>query len=96
LGQPGRDINQDIKALVEAGLPARVQQALDSVRVIGNEAVHPGVLDLRDDPKMATALFELVNFIADKMLTEPREIESIYASLPESKLDGIKQRDKSS
>jgi hypothetical protein len=63
LGFPGDNINADIKAMVGQGLAVQVQRALDIVRVIGNEQVHPGVLDVRDDPEMATRLFELVNFI---------------------------------
>jgi len=64
------------------------------VRVIGNEAVHPGVIDLKDDRDTANKLFKLVKFIAEKMITEPREIEELYNSLPEDKLKGIKDRDK--
>lgn len=95
LGQPGKNINADIKALVEAGLPPKVQEALDSVRVIGNDAVHPGTIDLKDDRDTANKLFKLVNFICQKMITEPKEIEDIYGSLPADKLEAIKQRDKS-
>lgn len=94
LGQPGKNINTDIKALVANGLPPKVQEALDSVRVIGNEAVHPGTIDLNDDRETASQLFKLVNFIAQKMITEPREIDEIYNGLPADKLDGIKDRDK--
>lgn len=61
LGQPGKNINQDIAALVTAGLPPGVQQALDSVRVIGNEAVHPGTIDLRDNRAVAGALLSLIH-----------------------------------
>ena len=93
LGQPGKNINADIAALVAKGLPPRVQEALDSVRVIGNEAVHPGTLDLRDNRAVAGALFKLVNFIATKLITEPNEISSIYGSLPSDKLDAIAKRD---
>ncbi len=95
LGQPGKNINKDIKTLVEDGLPHRVQQALDSVRVIGNDAVHPGTIDLRDDRETVNKLFKLVNFIATKMISEPLEIDELYGTLPQDKLDGIKQRDSS-
>ncbi|OIA98735.1 hypothetical protein AK95_16380 [Paenibacillus sp. LC231] len=88
LGQPGKNINNDIKELVAKGLPPKVQEALDVVRVIGNDAVHPGTIDLRDDFKTVTTLFKLVNFITQKMITEPREIDEIYGRLPGDKLDG--------
>ncbi|HKQ46808.1 MAG TPA: DUF4145 domain-containing protein [Phycisphaerae bacterium] len=93
LGQEGKNINDDVKALVAAGLPTKVQQALDTVRVIGNEAVHPGTIDLRDDRATANMLFRLVNFIANKMISEPKEIDNIYVSLPKDKLEAIAKRD---
>jgi hypothetical protein len=93
LGEPGHNINADIASLVAKGLPSRVQQALDSVRVIGNEAVHPGSIDLKDDLDTVSRLFKLVNFIAHKMITEPREIDELYSSLPADKLAGIAKRD---
>ena len=93
LGQSGKNINADIAALVTSGLPAKVQQALDAVRVIGNDAVHPGSIDLRDDRETVNKLFRLVNFIAYKMITEPREVDEIYNGLPPDKLAGIAKRD---
>ena len=93
LGQPGKDINTDIKAMVVLGLPPKVQPALDSVRVIGNEAVHPGTIDLKDDRETTNKLFKLVNFIATKMISEPKEIDDLYGSLPSDKLKGIITRD---
>jgi hypothetical protein len=93
LGEQGQDLNNDIKNLVLKGLPPKVQEALDSVRVIGNESVHPGQLNLNDNREIATQLFKLVNFIATKLITEPKEIEDLYRSLPQSKLDGINKRD---
>lgn len=93
LGQSGNNINDDIKELVKNGLPPKVQEALDSVRVIGNEAVHPGTLNIKDDREIALKLFKLVNFIAQKTITEPKEIDEIYSSLPKDKIDGIKKRD---
>lgn len=38
-------------------------------------------------------LFRLVNFIANKMISEPKEIDNIYVSLPKDKLEAIAKRD---
>jgi hypothetical protein len=94
LGEAGKKIDDDIASLVKKGLPVAVQQALDTVRVTGNEAVHPGTIDLRDNQKLAAALFGLVNFIVEKMISEPKQIEELYNSLPKEKLEGIQARDK--
>jgi len=94
LGLAGRDINGDIGELVKKGLHTHVQKALDSVRVIGNEAVHPGELDLRDDRATAEKLFILVNRVAYDLITYPKELDDIYNDLPPNKLAGIESRDK--
>ena len=85
LGGKGQNIQQDIDALLEKGLPAGVLEAMDSVRIIGNEAVHPGHIDLRDDAETATLLFNLINFVAEKTLTDPKKLIEFYNSLPKSK-----------
>lgn len=95
LGQPGDNINDDIAALVKKGLSPTVQQALDSVRVIGNNCVHPGELDIRDNPETVQQLFRLVNFIAQTMITDPKEIQKIYDALPDSSRNAIDRRDQS-
>ncbi|WP_339614511.1 DUF4145 domain-containing protein, partial [uncultured Parvibaculum sp.] len=59
LGQSGKNINDDIRKLVAAGLDSRIQQALDYVRVVGNNAVHPGQIDFKDDRGTAEKLFGL-------------------------------------
>src|SRR3989344_5911139 len=58
LGEKGKDLNTDIGNLVKKGLPVKVQQSLDALRVIGAQAVHPGELDLRDDQTTAEQLFK--------------------------------------
>jgi hypothetical protein len=94
LGCQGKDINKDIGILVQKGLPEEVQQALDIVRVIGNEAVHPGELDLRDDNTTVIQLFGLINFIIEDRITRKKKIGQLYQLLPESKRQGIEIRDK--
>jgi hypothetical protein len=94
LGEKGKNINDDIASLVAKGLPAAVQKSLDVVRVIGNEAVHPGEIDLRDDQTIVNMLFRLVNLISEKMITEPKTINEIYEILPPEKREQIERRDK--
>lgn len=93
LGEKGRSIDDDIASLVKKGLAPVVQKSLDVVRVIGNEAVHPGTMDLRDDASTASSLFGLVNAIAEQMLTHPKHVQGLYDKLPQSKRDAIDKRD---
>jgi hypothetical protein len=93
LGQQGKNINFDIAALVAKGLDPRVQQALDVVRVVGNDAVHPGAIDLRDDRATAERLFGLVNLIVERMISYPKHVDALYATLPETNRAEIAKRD---
>lgn len=93
IGEKGANINDDIASLVSKGLPVEVQQALDIIRVVGNEQVHPGELDVRDDPSIATELFRLINFIVEDRISRPKSISALYSRLPAAKLESIKQRD---
>lgn len=93
LGCKGQNINEDIATLVEKGLPVRIQQALDFVRVVGNNAVHPGTMALEDNPQTALALFGLVNMIVDNQITQPKHVEALFGTLPERALEAIAKRD---
>jgi hypothetical protein len=89
VGAIGKDLDAKIGFLVSGGLSSRVQQALDIVRVTGNESVHPGQMDLRDDSETARALFDLVNLIVENQVSEPRQTDELYALLPKDKRDHI-------
>jgi hypothetical protein len=93
LGEKGKNIDDDIAALVKKGLPVQIQKALDAVRVIGNHAVHPGELDLKDDIATVETLFGVINLIADRMITQPKELNALYDTLPEGAKDRINRRD---
>jgi hypothetical protein len=92
LGESGKDLDADIASLVAKGLNPLVQQSLDFVRVIGNESVHPGVLDMKDDRETATKLFDLVNAIADQMITHPKHVRGLYEKIPPGKREAIETR----
>ena len=94
LGETSK-IDNMIGNLVKKGLPTIVQKALDAVRVIGNKAVHPGQIAFDvDDKSTAETLMKLLNIITERLITEPKEIDGIFDTLPQSVKDSIEKRDK--
>ena len=95
LGKDGKNINSDIKELVKEGLSPKIQKALDLLRVIGNNAVHPGQINLDDNKEVALKLFKILNMIANEMITQPKEVETLYDEIiPEESKKHIEIRDK--
>lgn len=80
----------------ERKVPDEVQQVLDAARVVGNEAVHPGQIDIRDNAAIAQAIASALNLIAHYLITGPRKAKELYEKLPETKRLTIKNRDQSS
>lgn len=93
LGEKGKDLNEDIGSLVRKGLDPDVQRALDALRVVGNNAVHPLELDLRDDQETVGALFGLINFIVEDRIARPKKLDALYGNLPEGAREAIERRD---
>ena len=80
--------------MVADGLPKPIQQALDTVRVVGNNAVHPGKIDLKDDVATAEKLFGLVNLIAQDRISNPKAVAEMYEQVvPEGTRNAIEARD---
>lgn len=94
LGENDRDINKNIGGLVSRGLPLKIQQALDVVRVVGNKAVHPGTIAFDvDDEQTALMLMNLINMIVEYMISQPKQINEMYSKLPDSVKKSISKRD---
>lgn len=94
LEEDGNDLNSKIGLLVKKGLSIKIQQALDILRVVGNNAVHPGQINLKDNSKIARSLFQLVNIIGDEMITKPKDVSNLFEDLvPEKQKEGIVKRD---
>jgi len=93
LGEDGKNINDDIGSLVSKGLPIEVQQALDYCRVIGNNGVHPGEIEINDNPDIAHSLFEMINFIVEDRISRPKKVAGLYSILPKGALEAVEKRD---
>jgi hypothetical protein len=93
LGAKGDTIDKMIGDLMSKGLPVQVQQALDTVRVIGNNAVHAGKMDQADVEATVNQLFALVNIIVEQQVTQPKKIAELFGTLPEGARNGIERRD---
>ena len=97
LGESEYNLNRAIGNLSKKGLPQDVIKLLDAVRIVGNEGgAHEGQIDLtgQDSKEIVDKLFWLINFIVEKMINEPQEIENTFQSLPSDKKQGVEQRDK--
>jgi hypothetical protein len=93
-GADNYSINSEIGDLVEEGvISPRIQRALDAVRVVGNNSVHPGEMNMDDNRETASALFMLINEIVDEAIARDKRIDSVYEQLPEDDLEGIANRD---
>lgn len=90
---PSGNLNTKIGKMVEQGLDVRVQKALDVVRITGNDKIHPGQISEVDTIEVAKSMFELVNFIVDKLIIQPSKIDNMFSGLPEEKKEQIKKRD---
>ncbi len=47
---------------------------------------------LKDDRSVALILFDLINLVAEQMITQPKAVKAIYEKLPEAKRIAIKVR----
>ena len=94
LGGGGKNINDDIATIVERGVDQQVQKALDIIRVFGNNGAHNNSVNLNEKLEDVQFMFSLINFVADKMITQKKEIDGLYDGLPEGIKNQIKNRDK--
>ncbi|MGH0487453.1 DUF4145 domain-containing protein [Bacillus mycoides] len=78
----GNNIYQNIKLLKERdNINDVVFDALDAVRLVGNNAVHPGKIKIDDNPKIAITLFWLLNFIVEELISKPAKVREFRESL---------------
>lgn len=87
-----QSLNEKVGSLKTRGLPQGVIDALDVVRITGNNAVHPGEIT-EDDMPTVTVLFGLLNQIVDYMVTQPANTQKLLAQMPPGSIKAIQRRD---
>lgn len=93
IGGKGRKIDEDIAELLQSNrISHQVQKACDVLRVIGNNAVHPGQIDINDNPETVKPLFSLLNFIVYEAIQQKAEVNKLYNDLPNGALQAIERR----
>lgn len=94
LGEGGKDINKDIRSLAQKQtLPQLIINVADTVRLTGNNAVHPGEMNEEDIDYVASKMFSLLNIIVNKGISEPKELKALYELTPESKREYAEKTD---
>lgn len=94
LGEDGSNINDDIRSLAAKNiLPPMVVKVADTVRITGNNAVHPGTMKDEDFDFVASKMFDLINFIVKKGISEPKELNALYELTPEGPRKSAEDKD---
>lgn len=95
LGGEGKNINADLAKLAEDELVSKkLIKSADIIRIVGNNAVHPGTISDDDFDDVSFKLFALINMIVQQGITEPKEVDSMFGSLPEGPRQAAENRDK--
>jgi hypothetical protein len=91
--QPGNEnLNAKIGKISAAGVPEKLINAMDALRVIGNNAVHPGQISV-DDLQTVRSLFDLLNLLGELLVGEPSRVQRLYEMLPPGAREAIERRD---
>ena len=77
------DIAENLEYLKKQGLDEKIQVALQRVRMVGEGAVEPGMIDSGDGDETARVLFEILNLIVDALMVQPRRVDEMLGKLPE-------------
>lgn len=95
LGGEGKNINTDLAKLAEDELVSKkLIKSADIIRIVGNNAVHPGTINDDDFEDVSFKLFALINMIVQQGITEPKEVDNMFGSLPEGPRQAAENRDK--
>ncbi len=84
LTESGESINDCLKKLSQGqgSLPPEMLTLAHFIRVMGNEAVHPGEIDFGDDERIVSQMFEFMNQLVDHCISRKKKLEALINSQP--------------
>jgi hypothetical protein len=98
-GHNNKTLFENIGILIEKNkIAIQIQKHMDSLRVTGNDALHPAEIDKENGETKETALqmFDLLNIVAKTLISDPKAIDEFYNSnVSDTQKDAINRRDNS-
>jgi len=88
LGGTGENLEKDVDYLIQRGLIPKIKKNLESVRVIGPDAVQTGMIDPADDIGTAIQISQLINIIVNTFITQPKLLDDLN-----EKVDAVKEEE---
>ncbi len=92
LGASGTDLEKDVDYFIQRGVNPKIKLNLEHTRIIGPEAVKPGMIDPRDDTSIAVQISQLINIIVNTLVTQPRFLDELNKRVDEERIGEMKRR----
>jgi hypothetical protein len=64
--ETGKHLDDKIASLVSKGLEVELQESMEALRALGNNELHSGYIDLKEDKATATRIFALLKMIVER------------------------------
>lgn len=88
----GKTIDLQIQNLIKSGEDPMNVLCMDICRILGNECVHPGIINLNEEGDIATLFFEFINMTTTRLFTAKRQVQEVYQKLPEGARKALEAR----
>lgn len=82
LNVKGENLASKIDDMMEGGkIDKELENAMQAVRLIGNEAIHEGVISEGDEWKTVDILFDIIDELSERLFSKPKRIRQLTSKL---------------
>lgn len=89
-GGEKNSINDNI-GILSKEVDKTTQKALDLIRINGNNAVHPGEIQIKEET--TEYMYKLLNIIVQKLISDKKQIDDLFKKLPKNIKESIERRE---